>query len=116
MPSMTTEDYRYFENKIYLPMLITVLERDRETVLKSPFKLGRPYVAIIDKALDIVRADLKATDIYLKRRNMRLASEKLNGGSIEYTYIYMGYEERYKFTSDELRDKTEKLMSEYFVK
>lgn len=87
MPSLTTEDYRYFENKLYLPMLITVLERDKETVLKSPFKLGRPYVALFDKALDIVRADLKATDIYLTRRNMRLASEKLPDGVIEYTYI-----------------------------
>jgi hypothetical protein len=117
MPSISTEDYRYFENKIYLPMLITVLQKDAELINKQPFKLRRPYLAIIDKTLMLILQDLKQTDIYLLRRSMRLVREKPDkNNDTEYTYINVGYEERHKYTSEQLRDRSEELLNEYFSK
>jgi hypothetical protein len=117
MPSISTEDYPYFENKIYLPMLIAVLQKDIELINKHQFKLRRPYLTVIDKTLKLIQQDLKQTDIYLMRRSMRLVREKMDkNNEIEYTYIYSGYEERHKYTSDQLRDRSEEILNEYFLK
>lgn len=117
MPVITTEDYRYFENKLYLPMIITILERDIELINKLPFKLRRPYLVIVEKVLGLIRQDLKKADIYLLRRNMRLLVGKPDADRLtEYTFISGGNEERRKYSSEDLRSRTEELISEYFSK
>ncbi|SER87048.1 hypothetical protein [Psychrobacillus sp. OK032] len=116
MPSISAEDIRYFENKIYLPLLITLFERDRESIVKLPFKLSRPYLAKVEGALQRVRADLKVTEIYLTRHNMQLIIEKSTKESSEYAFIHAGYEERKRYTSAELRKRSEELMLEYLSK
>lgn len=117
MSAITTEDYRYFESGIFLPMLITILERDIELINKQPFKLRRPYIAIVEKMLAMIRKDLKQTEVYLLRRNMRLVIGKPDADKItECTFISGGIEERRKYTSEEFRSKSEELVSEYFTK
>lgn len=116
MPSISTEDIRYYENKIYLPLLITLFERDREAIVKLPFKLSRPYLAKVESALQRVHSDLKITDIYLKRHNMQLIIENSSKESSEYAFIHGGYEERKRYTSVELRKRTEELMLDYLSK
>ena len=64
MPLIPPEALPYFENMIYLPMILTVLERDRELVEKGPFKLKGPYM--IDRAVKHARAELKRTKLYLQ--------------------------------------------------
>lgn len=117
MPTITTEDYRYFESAIYLPMLVRVLERDIEIINKQPFKLRRPYLAIVEKALGLIRKDLKQTEVYLLRRNMRLVIGKPDADKItQCTFISGGIEDRRKYSSEEFRSRTEELITEYFSK
>lgn len=44
MPLIPEEAIPYFENMIYLPMVLTILEKDRTIFEKAPFKLKRPYI------------------------------------------------------------------------
>lgn len=115
MPEINVEDRRYFENKIYLPILITVLERDLEVILRSPFKLQRPYLAIVENALKRIRSDLKITDIYMLRRDMRLVANKVGEGMTEYTYISKGIEDLIRYSSDHLRNESERILSTYIA-
>ena len=55
MPLLPPEALPYFENTIYLPMLPIILERDRESIEKGPFKLKGPYVKLIDEAMKHAR-------------------------------------------------------------
>ncbi|MCK1998325.1 hypothetical protein MPH47_14060 [Psychrobacillus psychrodurans] len=115
MPAITTDDYKYYESGIFLPMLITILERDLEELHKQPFKLRRPYLAIVEKALAMIRKDLKQTEVYLLRRNMRLVIGKPDAEKItECTFISGGIEDRRKYSSEEFRSRTEELITEYF--
>ena len=41
MPLLPPEALPYFENMIYLPMLLIILERDRESIEKGPFQIER---------------------------------------------------------------------------
>lgn len=114
--SLTADDFSYFTNKIYLPMLIAVLDKDMEIIKKLPFKLNSPYIAIVKNALNTIRKDLKETDMYLTRRNMRLVRGKPSDDYTEYLFINVGYEERHKYSNIQLRDKTEELMGIYLTK
>lgn len=48
----------YFEDKIYLPILITIITRDREHI--SGVKLKKTYINMFDKALRTDTESLKA--------------------------------------------------------
>lgn len=110
------EAITYFENGIYLPLLITILERDRESIVSGPFKLRSPYLTIIDGALRIIHADLFATNTYMKRNNMKLFRGDNDGAFTEFTFIYDGYEDRRRYLNVRLRNRSEELLGVYFAK
>lgn len=116
MPAITMDDNKYYENKIYLPLVIKVLERDLELIMKLPFKLHRPYIALMEKTIEYVRKDIKNTDFYLVRNNMKVILEKVTEKHSEYVFIHMGHEERKQYFNLDLKNETEKRMIAYLNK
>jgi hypothetical protein len=57
MPIIPADALHHFENMIYFPMIIGVLERDKISIESGPFKLKGPYLKLIDGALKLVRAE-----------------------------------------------------------
>ncbi|MDX1771939.1 MAG: hypothetical protein R3328_10455, partial [Planococcaceae bacterium] len=88
MPLIPAESLPHFENMIYLPMVLTVLERDREIVEKGPFKLKRPYVAMIDQAVKEAQRELKDTKLYLRQKNMKIIRGNRDDTFTEYVFFY----------------------------
>ena len=116
MTLIPQEALPYFENMIYLPMLLIILERDRDTVENGPFKLKRPYVNIVDKATKFARAELRESTIYMRRNNMKLTRGKTDDTFTEYVFIHKGYEDRRRYLNVRLRNRTEELLTLYFAK
>lgn len=106
----------HFENMIYLPMVIKILERDRETIEISPFKLKGPYVNIVESALKIARSELKKTNIYARNKNMKLIKKSKDSTFTEYVFVYSGNEDSRRYLNIRLRNRTEELMNAYFEK
>ncbi len=115
MPLIPSETLPYFENMIYLPMIIKVLERDREVIEISSFKLKGPYLDIVENALKFVRAELKETNTYARRKNMKLIKKGKDGTFTEYAFIHNGYEDKRRYMNIRLRNRTEELISIYFA-
>ncbi len=115
MPLIPPEALPYFENMIYLPMLLTILERDRESVEKGPFKLKGPYVKLIDEAAKVARVELKETTIYLRRHNMKVVRSKTDNTFTEYVFTHEGYEDHRRYLNVRLRNRTEELLGIYFA-
>ncbi|KAA0965886.1 hypothetical protein FQ087_06370 [Sporosarcina sp. ANT_H38] len=115
MPLIPGEALPYFENMIYLPMIVSVLERDREAIEISSFKLKGPYINIVERALKSVRADLKETNTYARSKNMKLIKNGKNGTFTEYTFIHSGYEDKRRYLNVRLRNRTEELINVYFA-
>lgn len=113
MTLIPVESLPYFENTIYLPMVIIVLELDRSAFERGPFKLKRPYVKIVDKAIKIARTELKTTTIYLRRHNMQVVRGKRDDTFTEYIFLYNGYEEHRRYLNLRLRNRTEELLVAY---
>ncbi len=115
MPLIPQDALPYFENAIYFPMLISILEKDLETIKNGPFKLKGPYVHLIEGTLKTVRAESKQTNIYLVRNNMKVIKEKSGGTFTKYVFMYGGYEEHRNYLNARLRNRTEELIAVYFA-
>ena len=115
MPAIPNESIPHFENAIYLPMLIKILEKDLLTIEVSQIKLKRPYTKMIDQATKSAQVELKKSNIYLKRNNMQLVKKGSDKEFTEYTFINMAHEDHRRYSNIRLRNRTEELMSEYFA-
>ena len=115
MQEIPNESIPHFENAIYLPMLIKVLEKDLSTIEVSPFKLKRPYTKMIDQAIKNVRVELKRSNVYLKLNNMKLIKEGTDKDFTEYTFSNVSHRDLRRYSNIRLRNRTEELMSEYFA-
>jgi len=101
---------------IYLPMIISILERDREAIETSSFKLKGPYINIVENTLKTVRAELKETNNYARSKNMKMIKKGKDGSFTEYAFIHNGYEDIRRYMNIRLRNRTEELISVYFEK
>lgn len=46
------------EQAIYLPMAVSIFNRDLAVIQQSPFKLHRPYLSIVEESLKLAQKDL----------------------------------------------------------
>lgn len=115
MPLLPEGSVPYFENAIYFPILINVLERDRKTIECGPFKLKGPYINLIEGALKLIRLELKETNLYMKRHEMKVIKGENIGMFTDYKFIHGGYEEQRRYLNVRLRNRTEELMNYYFA-
>jgi len=100
----------YFEKMIYLPMVIIVLEHNRETFVDGDFKLSKPYVDITEKAIKLVQADLKHTKQYMREHNLRIVKGVNDQTTTNYKFFHGGYESDRRYLNVRLRNRTEELL------
>ncbi|MGD7045231.1 hypothetical protein [Jeotgalibacillus proteolyticus] len=115
MTRIPAEDRDLLENAFYFPMLLTVLERDRQLIEQSSFKLKKPYLEIIEAAMRAVQADLAAVKKKMKMKNMKVVKLGSDEAFTSYLFIYRGYEERHNYFNPRLRNHTENLLRFYLL-
>ncbi|MDV6377020.1 hypothetical protein ORD22_01920 [Sporosarcina sp. GW1-11] len=104
------------ENYIYLPMLLTILERDRSILQEAPIKLKSPYLHLLDETMNAVTIDLQKTANYLQRRKMKVIRQSTDELFTEYLFLYNGYEDTRRYLNVRLRNRTEELLNQYLRK
>ncbi|WOV88323.1 hypothetical protein QWT69_04150 [Sporosarcina oncorhynchi] len=115
MPLIPAKALPHFENMIYLPLLLTVLELDRTEIEKGSFKLKGPYLKIIDAAILRVQKELQETTFYLKRNNMKVIRKDRDSMFTDYIFINGGFEDHRRYLNVRLRNRTEELLHLYFI-
>lgn len=115
VPDIRAEDLIYFENQLYLPMLIKVLEKDIDQINNQPLKLKRPYIKIVESAIEMIHKDLKASEMYLLRNSMKVFKKESSSDSTTYVFQSRGVEDHRKFLNLEIKDKCEELLGAYLV-
>lgn len=108
------EALQYFEDMIYLPMLITVLSQDRERL--SGVRLTKPYFTMIDKSIKAIQADSQKCHEYLRKNKMKLLKGKSDEMFTEYIFLHNGYEDRRRYLNVRLKNRTVELLEYYFGK
>ncbi|MBD7985217.1 hypothetical protein H9649_11515 [Sporosarcina sp. Sa2YVA2] len=115
MPLIPVKALPHFENMIYLPLLLTVLELDRAEIEKGTFKLKGPYLKIIDTAILRVQKELQETTFFLKRNNMKVIRKARDSMFTDYIFINSGFEDHRRYLNVRLRNRTEELLHLYFT-
>lgn len=102
-----------YENAIYLPMLLILLERDRAEIEVSEFKFKIPYLKIIERAAKKVKEELKRTNSYFRQNKMELIKIGNDGSFTEYQFVHGGHQENRRYSNLRLRNRTEELLDYY---
>ncbi|MGE7601982.1 hypothetical protein ACQKL5_05665 [Peribacillus sp. NPDC097675] len=113
MTRIPEDDRNMIEKAIYLPMVITVLNRDLKVIELSPFKLKRPYLELIERALKSVQEDLVEVRRYLRKENIKVSKLNSDESFTMYCFLYKGYEEHHNYFNPRLRNKTEEILCHY---
>lgn len=108
------EHLPYFENAIYFPLLLSVLDRDRKTIEKSAIKLKQAYLDLIEGATDLILKEQKETSDYMRTYQLKLIKGETDENVTEYIFIYKGYENVRRYLNVRLRNRTEELLGVYF--
>ncbi|WP_409253380.1 hypothetical protein V1502_05550 [Bacillus sp. SCS-153A] len=113
MTRISEEDRNILEQAIYLPMVLTVLDRDFTVVEKSPFKLKRPYLELIEETMKIIQSELAGVKKHMKLNGMKVERIKSDDAFTMYLFLYKGYEEHHNYFNPRLRNRVEELLRYY---
>lgn len=116
MTRIPEHERNMIEQAIYLPMVITILNRDRGIIKESPFKLPNPYLEMVEEALKTVQKELADVRKYLRKENIKVSELKRDEAFTMYCFIYRGYEEHHNYFNPRLRNKVEELLRHFLYK
>lgn len=116
MTKIPEKDRDIMEKAIYLPMVLIILNRDLAVVDKSPFKLKKPYLELIEEAMKVIQRELAEVKRYMKINKLQVIQINRDDAFTMYMFLYKGYEENHNYFNPRIRNKVQELMMYYFTK
>jgi hypothetical protein len=116
MTRIPEKDRDILEQAIYLPMVLTILERDLQIIEKSAFKLKRPYLDLIEETMKVIQINLAEVKRYMKQNKLKVEKLKQDEAFTMYLFLYQGYEEQHNYFNPRIRNKVQELMTYYLFK
>ena len=113
MSALKTEVIPYLENMIYLPMILTILERDRLLIQQGEFKLKKPYLGLVDDVAKRVHKELGNTAAYLRMNHLSVVRGKMDDIFTEYIFVHDHQQDCRRYLNVRLRNRTEELLTQY---
>jgi hypothetical protein len=113
MTRIPEKDRDILEQAMYLPMLLTILERDRLLFDKSGFKLKTPYLNLIEETIKAVQQDLKETKLIMRKVGMKVEQLARDEAFTMFLFVYKGFEERHNYFNPRIKNKVTELLEFY---
>jgi hypothetical protein len=104
------------EKAIYLPMVLTILNRDLTIVNRSPFKLKQPYLELIEETMKVIQRELKTVKQYMQKEKLNVQQISHDEAFTGFLFLYKGYEEQHNYFNPRIRNKVQELLSYYLYK
>ncbi|MGM0863937.1 MAG: hypothetical protein ACQEWF_04540 [Bacillota bacterium] len=116
MTRIPENDRNILEQAIYLPMVLTILNRDLQIVDSSPFKLKRPYLEMIEETMKVIQGEFAHVKKYMRTNKMKVERIQSDEAFTMYMFLYKGYEEHHNYFNPRLRNRVEDLMRHYLYR
>ena len=113
MTRIPEKDRDMIELAIYLPMVLTVLNRDLTIIETSSFKLKKPYIEWIQKTMLFIQKEHSEVKRFLKENRIQVNQMKSDEAFTLFLFLYKGYEEYHNYFNPRIRNKVEELMKYY---
>ena len=116
MTRLSRIQLQMMEQAIFLPMVISILNRDLTQLNQhQPFKLNDPYIQLITSALKEAQKALYELKQHLRKESMKVQQIEHDEGFTTYLFIINGYEEKHKYFNPRIRHRVEELLTRYFL-
>jgi hypothetical protein len=109
------EEQLLIKSYLLLPLIITVLERDKKVIATSSFKTKQPYIQLLDKVINRTEQDFIATKKDLYKTNIRIYQQTRTNAGIEFKYLYKGYHHQSMRSWDVIKYEITETMEAYFL-
>jgi hypothetical protein len=116
MTRIPEEDRDIMEQAIYLPMVLTILNRDLVVIDKSPFKLKKPYLLLIEETMKVIQSELAEVKRYMKHNRLKVEEIHRDEAFTMFLFLYKGYEEQHNYFNPRIRNKVNALLEHYFYR
>lgn len=116
MTRIPENDRNIMEQAIYLPMVLTILNRDLTVINTSPFKLKQPYAELIEETMKVIQHELKEIKQYMRQKKLRVEQVSHDNAFTGFLFLYQGYEEQHNYFNPRIRNKVQELLSFYLFK
>ncbi len=116
MTRIPEKDRNIIEQAIYLPMVLTVLNRDLVVINKSPFKLKQPYINLIEETMKVIQTELKEVKSYMYKNKLKVQQLNHDEAFTMFLFLYKGYEEQHNYFNPRIRNKVQELLEFYLCK
>src|SRR4051794_11542398 len=104
------------EQAIYLPMVLTILNRDIKIINSGPFKLKQPYLELIEETMKTIQKELKEVKFYMRRQKLKVEQVSHDDAFTGFLFLYKGYEEQHNYFNPRIKNKVQELLSFYLYK
>ncbi|MEI1420784.1 hypothetical protein EFK13_05905 [Bacillus cabrialesii] len=113
MPKLQEEIYDFIERALFLPMAITILNRDLAGIEQSTLKLKHPYKQLISESLKIAQKDLMEVRKELRKRKIVIHEAERDEAFTLYVFVIDGYEEKHRYFNPRIREQVSELLTFY---
>lgn len=116
MTRIPEQERDLMEKAIYLPMVITVLNRDLHVIDKSPFKLKKPYSVLVEETLKVIQRELAEVKRTMKHKQLKVEEIHRDEAFTMFMFLYKGYEEHHNYFNPRIRNKVQELLEYYLYR
>lgn len=116
MTRIPEADRDIMEQAIYLPMVLTILNRDLQVIQKSPFKLKQPYLNLVEETMKVLQRELSEVKQYMSKNRLKVQQVKSDDAFTMFMFLYKGYEEHHNYFNPRIRNKVQELLEYYLFK
>ncbi|WP_353856191.1 hypothetical protein [Bacillus sp. Bos-x628] len=116
MTRLSRIQLQMMEQAIFLPMVISILNRDLAHLKENQtLKLNEPYIQLVTSALQEAQKALYQLKQYLRKEKMKVQQIEHDEGFTTYLFVMNGYEETHKYFNPRIRHRVEELLTRYFL-
>ncbi|MFD1779834.1 MULTISPECIES: hypothetical protein [Fredinandcohnia] len=115
MTRIPEDDRAIFEKAVFLPMVLTILNRDLTAIETAGFKLKKPYLHLLEHTMKKVQKDLYTIKLQMKKKNMKVWEKQRDEAFTLFSFMYRGYEEEHNYFNPRIRNEVQQLLESYFI-
>jgi hypothetical protein len=113
MPLPTEEDLEAIKRYVIIPMVLTVLQRDKKVIEDSALKTKQPYLSLMDAAMKKAHGEIYDTRVSLRSSRIKIYDEKRTENTIEIKYTFRGYQHTASLLWHIIKNDVESMIQHY---
>lgn len=113
VPMPTEEDLQAIKRYVMIPMVLTVLQRDKKVIEESTLKTKGPYLALMDSAMKKAHGDIYDTRVFLRSKGIKVYQEHRTDTTVNIKYTLRGYQHEASLPWHIIKNTVESMMQSY---